>query len=166
MAVYQILIHFLSKSVHFLIKRNAFSYSQQNINSHTSAQQHSIFFSLSIYPAGWILTWNSTTLPIGATPAGTWACYSLKEARAQILTHYKLVQLHQFCKSAANLQWLGMWPNIFQLLTESRRATQPLRTGRRSQSFAWFLTPSASRHYRKAGFWKLLQCLMVHHTQT
>lgn len=166
MAVYQILINFLSKSVPFLIKRNAVPYSQQNINSHTSLGQHSNFFSLSIYPAGWILTWNSTTLPIGPTPAGTWACYSPKEARAQILTWYKLVQLHQFCRSAANLQRLGMWPNIFQLLTESRRATHPLTAGRRSQSFAWFLTLSASRHYSMAGFQKLPHKLMAHHTQT
>jgi len=60
-----------------------------------------------------------------------------------------------------------MWPNIFQLLTESRRATQLFTAGRRrSQRFVWFLTLAASQHYRKAGFWKLLHCIMVHHTQT
>ena len=110
-------------------------------NSHASSGQHSNFFSLSIYPAGWILTWNSTTLPIGATPASTWACCSLKEARTQILTRYKLVQLHQFCRSAANLQWLGMWPNTCQLLTESRRATQPLTAERRGSKLCMILDP-------------------------
>lgn len=44
MPVYQTLIHLLNKSIHFLIKRKAISYSQQNTNRHIQDNTVIYFF--------------------------------------------------------------------------------------------------------------------------
>lgn len=130
MAVYQILIHFLSKSIHFLTKRNVVSYSQENINSRTSSGRHSNFCSLSIYPAGYICIYSrdSTALPLGATAAGPWACYSLKEAAAQILC----INLYN-CTNSARLLPIysdqGCGPIFSSYLLRAEEQNSPLKLG-------------------------------------
>lgn len=89
MAVYQILIHFPNKSIHFLIKRNAVSYSQQNEQPHSGQQSNFFFFKHKscIFYSDLKQHYSS----IVSTSTGTWAWYSQKETRAQILTRCKFV---------------------------------------------------------------------------